>query len=184
MLLLSRSSCVRPCATPQMAAHQAPLSSGFSRQEHWSGLPFPSPMHEVKSESEVAQLCLTLSNPMACSPPGSSIHGIFQARRLEWGASAFSAAPPCPAPTPWWWMPASGLLLCWQLRLGTYSVVPPRPLLVMLPSEIPKFPHRPAYERVSYYLETSPSRLPPQDWSPSLTLLSLLLSFISRPTSF
>ena len=44
----------------------------------------------VKSESEVAQLCPTLSNPMDCSPPGSSIHGIFQARVLEWGAIAFS----------------------------------------------------------------------------------------------
>ena len=46
MLLLSRFSRVRLCATPQTAAHQAPLSLGFSRQEHWRGLPFPSPMHE------------------------------------------------------------------------------------------------------------------------------------------
>ena len=46
LLLLSRFSRVRLCATPQMAAHQAPLSLGFSRQEHWSGLPFPSLMHE------------------------------------------------------------------------------------------------------------------------------------------
>ena len=46
-----------------MEAHQAPLSLGFSRQEHWSGLPPPSPMHEVKSESEVAQSCLTLVTP-------------------------------------------------------------------------------------------------------------------------
>ena len=46
---------------------------------------------KVKSESEVAQSCLTLSEPMDCSPPGSSIHGIFQARELEWGAIAFSA---------------------------------------------------------------------------------------------
>ena len=46
---------------------------------------------KVKSESEVAQSCLTLHNPMDCSPPGSSIHGIFQARVLEWGAIAFSA---------------------------------------------------------------------------------------------
>ena len=44
---------------------------------------------KVKSESEVAQLCPTLSDSM-CSPPGSSIHGIFQARALEWGAIAFS----------------------------------------------------------------------------------------------
>ena len=43
-----------------------------------------------KSESEVAQLCLTVSDPMDCSLPGSSIHGIFQARVLEWGAIAFS----------------------------------------------------------------------------------------------
>ena len=45
---------------------------------------------KVKSESEVAQLCLTLSNPMDCSLPGSSIHGIFQARVLEWVDIAFS----------------------------------------------------------------------------------------------
>ena len=45
---------------------------------------------KVKSESEVAQLCLTLSDPMDYSPPGSSIHGIFQAKVLEWGAIAFS----------------------------------------------------------------------------------------------
>ena len=45
---------------------------------------------KVKSESEVAQSCLTLSDPMDCSLPGSSIHGIFQARILEWGAIAFS----------------------------------------------------------------------------------------------
>ena len=46
LLLLSCFSRVRLCATPQTAAHQAPPSLGFSRQEHWSGLPFPSPMHE------------------------------------------------------------------------------------------------------------------------------------------
>ena len=46
LLLLSRFSRVWLCVTPQTAAHQAPPSLGFSRQEHWSGLPFPSPMHE------------------------------------------------------------------------------------------------------------------------------------------
>ena len=45
---------------------------------------------KVKSESEVAQSCPTPSDPMDCSLPGSSIHGIFQARVLEWGAIAFS----------------------------------------------------------------------------------------------
>ena len=48
---------------------------------------------KVKRESEVAQSCPTLSYPMDCSLPGSSIHGIFQARVLEWGAIAFSAGP-------------------------------------------------------------------------------------------
>ena len=47
---------------------------------------------KVKSESEVAESCPTLSNPMDCGPPGSSIHGIFQARVLEWGAIAFSVS--------------------------------------------------------------------------------------------
>ena len=46
LLLLSRFSRVRPCATLWTAAHQAPPSLGFSRQEHWSGLPLPSPVHE------------------------------------------------------------------------------------------------------------------------------------------
>ena len=46
LLLLSRLSSVQLCATPEMAAHQAPASLGFSRQEHWSGLPLLSPMHE------------------------------------------------------------------------------------------------------------------------------------------
>ena len=46
LLLLSRVSWVRPCASPESTAYQAPPSLGFSRHEHWSGLPFPSPMHE------------------------------------------------------------------------------------------------------------------------------------------
>ena len=90
LLLLSHFSRVQLCATPETTAHQALPSLGFSRQEHWSGLPFPFPMHEVKSVSDVAQSYPTLSDPMDCSLPGSSIHGIFQARILEWGATAFS----------------------------------------------------------------------------------------------
>ena len=50
MLLLSRFSHARLCATPETAAHQAPLSLGFSRQEHWSGLPFPSPIRESEKQ--------------------------------------------------------------------------------------------------------------------------------------
>src|SRR5574340_1162806 len=88
LLLLSCFSRVRLCVTPQTAAHQAPPSLGFSRQEYWSGLPFPSPVHE--SESEVAQSCLTLGDPMDCSLPGSSTHGIFQEGVLEWVAVSFS----------------------------------------------------------------------------------------------
>ena len=52
LLLLSHFSHVRLCATLKTAAHQAPPSLGFSRQEHWSGLPFPSPMHESENWPE------------------------------------------------------------------------------------------------------------------------------------
>ena len=83
----SLQSCPTLC-DPIDGSPPGSLSLGFSRKEHWSGLPFPSPMHE--SDSEVAQSCLTLSDPMDCSLPGSSIHGIFQARVLKWGAIAFS----------------------------------------------------------------------------------------------
>ena len=50
LLLLSRFSRVQLCATPETAAHQDPLSLGFSRQEHWSGLPFPSPEHYASTQ--------------------------------------------------------------------------------------------------------------------------------------
>ena len=76
-----------------MAAHQAPLSLGFSRQEHGVGFHFLLQCMKVKSESEVTQSCLTLRDPMDCSLPGSSAYGIFQARVLEWGAIAFSGQP-------------------------------------------------------------------------------------------
>ena len=85
-------------------------------------------------------------------------------------------APPCPAPTCWWRIRVSGLLLCWQLQLGVYSVSFFSPSYVALWDS--KTPHRSTCKRVSYCLETSPpSQLPPQDGSQSLTLLSLFLSF-------
>ena len=108
----------RPLCT---VACQAPLSVGFSEQEYWSGLPFPPagdlPHPGIKRMSPasagrfftaeppgkpravlfclVAQLCPTLCNPMDCSPPGSSVHGILQARILEW-----VAVPPGDLPNP------------------------------------------------------------------------------------
>ena len=129
----SLQSCLTLCDPIDSSPPGSP-SLGFSRQEDWSGLPFPSPTHEsekwkwshsvvsdsvqphrqqrtrlhhpwdslgkktgvgchfllqcmkVKSESEVAQSYLTLSDSMDCSLPGSSVHGIFQARVLEWVA--------------------------------------------------------------------------------------------------
>ena len=55
---------------------------------------------KVKIESDVTQSCPTLSDPMYCSPPGSSIRGIFQARVREWGAIAFSKETPYPTLNP------------------------------------------------------------------------------------
>ena len=92
MLLLSRFSHVRLCATPQTAAHQAPRPWDSPGKNIGVGCHFLLHCMKVKSESEFAQLCLTLSDPMDCSPPGFSIHGIFQARVLEWGTTAFSKA--------------------------------------------------------------------------------------------
>ena len=71
-----------------MAPHQASLSLGFSRQEYWSGLPFPSSNAHMHAKS--LQLCPTLCDPIDSSPPGSSVHGILQARILEWVAISFS----------------------------------------------------------------------------------------------
>ena len=66
---------------------QAPL--GDPRDSVIGAPSWPHPCSQV-SESKVAQSCLTLCDPMDCSLPGSSIHGIFQAKVLEWGAIAFS----------------------------------------------------------------------------------------------
>ena len=71
-----------------MAAHQAPWDS--PGKNTGVGCHFLLQCMKVKSESEVTQSCLTLCDHMDCSLPGSSIHGIFQARVLEWGAIAFS----------------------------------------------------------------------------------------------
>ena len=111
-------SCVR-LATPWTAAYQAPPSMGFSRQGYWSGVPLPSPdwsltlteislgpprnqnslvMHKLSPAAAAAksfQSCPTLSDPMDCSLPDSSIHGIFQARVLEWVAIVFSIITYC-----------------------------------------------------------------------------------------
>ena len=76
LLLLSRFSRVRLCATPR------PWDS--LGKNTGVGCHVLLQCMKVKSESEIAQSCLTLRSPMDCSPPGSSVHGIFQARALEW----------------------------------------------------------------------------------------------------
>ena len=85
LLLLTHFSRVRRCATPWAAAHQAPPSLGFSRQEHWSGLPFPSPMQESEMWKGSRSVMSDSLQPHGCGLPGSSVHGIFQARVLELG---------------------------------------------------------------------------------------------------
>ena len=75
LLLLSRFSCVQLCATPQTAAHQAPRPWDSPGKNTGVGCHFLLQCMKVKSESEVAQSCPTLSDSMDCSPPGSSIHG-------------------------------------------------------------------------------------------------------------
>ena len=75
-----------------MAAHQAPPPWDSPGKNTGVGCHFLLQCMKGKRESEVTQLCPTLNDPMDCSLPGSSIHGIFQARVLEWVASAFSGS--------------------------------------------------------------------------------------------
>ena len=95
MLLLSQFGRVRLCVTPQTAAHQAPPSLGFSRQNTGVGCHFLLQCMKVKSESEVAQSCPTPCDPVDCSLPGSSVHGSFQARLL---LNQFSCVRLCATP--------------------------------------------------------------------------------------
>ena len=69
LLLLSRFSRVQLCVTPETAAHQALPSLGFSRQEHWSGLPFPSPMHESERSLSRVRLLATPWTAAYQAPP-------------------------------------------------------------------------------------------------------------------
>ena len=138
-LLLSRFSHVGLWATPQTAAHQVLPSLGFSRQADWSGLPFPSPMHE--SESEVAQSCLTLHDLMDCSLPGSLVHEIFQARILEWVVIAFSK-------------PSAEFL--------AITIMPSRPLVLMQDGAQ-------ALQKAPAHLEASPRCSPTRHLPPKLT---------------
>ena len=86
LLLLSCFSHVQLYATLQTAAHQAPHPWDSPGKNTGVGCHFLLQCMKVKSESEVSQSCPTLSDPMDYSLPGSPIHGIFQARVLEWGA--------------------------------------------------------------------------------------------------
>ena len=90
LLLLRHFSRVRLCATPGWQPTRLPCPWDSPGKNTGVGCHFLLQCMKVKSESEVAQSCQTLSDPMDCSLPGSSVHGIFQARVLEWGAIAFS----------------------------------------------------------------------------------------------
>ena len=90
LLLLSCFSRVRLCAPPEMAAHQAPHPWDSPGKNTGVGCHFLLQCMKVKSESDVAQSRPTLRDSMDCSLSGSYVHGIFQARVLEWVAIAFS----------------------------------------------------------------------------------------------
>jgi len=117
LLLLFSYEVMSDSETPGTVVCQAPLSMGFPRQGYWSGLPFPSPrgsswprdrtcvscigrrvfsffFNHWATTAMSLQSCPTLCNPMDCSLPGFSVHGILQARTLEWVAISFSTTEP------------------------------------------------------------------------------------------
>ena len=123
-------------ATPWTVAHQAPPSMEFSRQEYWSGLPFPSPRNlpdlgikpgspalqadalpSAATAAKSLQSCPTLCDPIDGSPPGSPVPGILQARTLEGVAVSFSNA--------WKWKVKVKSLSRVRL-LGTHGLQPTR----------------------------------------------------------
>ena len=115
LLQLSRFSRVRLCATPQMAAHQALPSLGFSRQEHWSGLPFPSPMHESEkwkwSRSVTVRLFMTPWTTAYQAPPSMGF-----SRQEYWSGL------PLPSPS-----------ICASIPISQFTPPPPYTPLVSLP---------------------------------------------------
>ena len=122
LLLLSSFSRVRLCATPEMAAHQVPLSLGFSRQEHWSGLPFPSPMH--------ACMLSCFSCVRLCETPWTAAHQAPLS--TEFSRQEYWSELPFPSPVSGWEaayqdsglkvdffpLPFSTWLLCFSLHFG------------------------------------------------------------------
>ena len=122
MLMLSRFSRVRLCVTPQMAAHQAPPSLGFSRQEHWSGLPFPSPMHESekwkRSRSVSVRLFVTPWTTAYQAPPSMGF-----CRQEYWSGV------PSPSPVVCYCLVAKSCLFCDPMD---YNGLPfPSPSLIL-----------------------------------------------------
>ena len=116
MLLLSRFSCVRLCATPLTAAHQAPPSLGFSRQEHWSGLPFPSSMHESEKWKWSRSVVSDPQRP----------HGLQLSRLLHpWDFPGKSTGVGVPLPSPpyanneYLWVITLDVISLWILKLFT-----------------------------------------------------------------
>ena len=151
LLLLSRFSCVWLCATPETSAHQAPPPLGFSRQEHWSGLPLlspPSHHRETKNMyqlSSVAQLCLTLCDPMNRSTPGLPVH--HQLPEFTQLMSIESM------------IPSSHLILCRPLLL--LPLIPPS--IRVFSNESHLRMRWPKYWSFSFSISFSKE---PQDWSP------------------
>ena len=122
LLLLTGFSHVRPCATHRWQPTRLPRPWDSPGKNTGVGCHFLLQCMKVKSQSEVTQSCPTLKDPVDCSLPGSSVHGIFQARVLEWGAIAFSNIIQhqvlkklwdqicyCFFPGPWWLVAVQGL---------------------------------------------------------------------------
>ena len=118
LLLLSRFSRIRFCATPQTAAHQAPLFLGFSRQDHWSGLPFPSRMHESEKSKRSRSVVSDSWRPHGLQPTRLIRPWDFPGKSTGVGCHClFQGSPRCPLLH----VPNAAPFLAWEAEFLTLT---------------------------------------------------------------
>ena len=176
--MLSHFSRVRLCVTPRLQPTRLPHPWDSPGKNTGVDCHFLLQRMKVKRESEVAQSCLTLSDPMDCRLPGSSVHGIFQARVLEWGAIAFSDI------LFGWVQKQSSLYFCTSSGIFTAIIIPQKSSggewgqLSPLPFKRRKQLHPRRIKGFAQGCWVSPGQNQPKNWVSWLSELYLCSTYI------